>query len=285
MSVRSVLFLAAAFLIASGCGAEGDDEALPVGDSGDCLAAWNRPENEENRARIVAEGEFEVASYGRFHQIADFPQGTSDDDLANAEKEGCSYLFHTDHRYLTLGGIWEGGELRWGMPPPVSGTWSPEQDANAVDNAEVRADGTLSKRPPAAPPGDPPPTAPREPPPPAWIETKRGSFWLGYSTFCWRTSGCVDYVAPSCEADERSVPKLVLDRGEIVHAHLGFMARDVLLAKVAEGPLERIEPALVPEPDRVVWRVESEGSFHLVAAARRDQGGGDASYVACVEFT
>jgi hypothetical protein len=284
--VRVLLPPLLALILAAGCGAGDDDAALPMSQR-DCFALWNGPGNEENRARVAEEAKFDVASASRFVQTVDYGEGASEEDLANAEGEGCSYLFHTDHRYLTFSGLWESDKFRWGTPPTISGSWSPEQDANARDNADVSPDGTLRKRPPPAPPTEPPPTVgPLEPPPPAWIETKRGSFWLGYSTFCWQ-SGCVDYLAPSCDAEERFVPTLVLDRGEIVHAHLGFMPRAVRLAAIPEdrsaAPVA-IDHRLLPTSDEVVWRAEDDGPFHLMATARRGEGGADASYVACVQF-
>jgi hypothetical protein len=277
--VRVLLLLGLVLVVATGCGGDDDDEPLPFTGASDCFAVWNGPGNEENRARIAGEAEFDVAVVGHFAQISDFGEGADESDVADAEREGCSYLFHTDHRYLTFSGTWAGDELRWDTPATISGPWSPEQDANAEDNAEVAADGTLQKRPPPAPPSEPPPTVGGlEPPPPAWIETSRGRFWLGYSTFCWE-SGCADFIAPSC-SDERDVPKLVVDRGEIVHAHLGFTPRRVSLVEVP-GQRE-IAHRLVPTPEDVVWRVDRAGPFALTATAKR--GAGEASYVACIEL-
>lgn len=121
----------------------------------------------------------------------------------------------------------------------------------------------------AAPPSGPRPSSPAGGPPPAWLETERGSFWLGQSTFCWDGT-CADYVAPSCDSEH--VPKIAVRRGELVRAHLGFEPREVSLTYFPGGASGGTDPA---------WRVEREGAFSLFAVAKE---GGDASYVACLEL-
>ena len=133
----------------------------------------------------------------------------------------------------------------------------------------------------AAPPGEPKvAVADLEGPPAAWLETERGSVWLGFSTFCWKTA-CADYVAPSCAA-QRHVPRIVVRRGELVTAHLAFTPRKLTLTYFLDG-----EPTSEPPHQRLratkepAWRVEREGAFSLSAVA---DAGGDASYVGCFSF-
>lgn len=125
----------------------------------------------------------------------------------------------------------------------------------------------------AAPPVGPPPSAGNlKTPPPAWVETERGSRWLGFSTFCW-VSGCADYIRPRC-GDEHT-PTLRLRRGERVRFHVGFAPKEVSLT----AGNQRVYNF---KPERIVaWRSTSTGAFSLFIRAKR---GGDASYVACVRF-
>ena len=123
-------------------------------------------------------------------------------------------------------------------------------------------------------PADPAPEVqgvPGDSPPPAWLETERGSFWLGYSSFCWGGT-CADYIAPSCD-EPKHTPKLVLRRGETVTAHLAFEPTRVELP-LPHGA-RKLEPSRTPS-----WRVDREGTFSLFTVAPD----GDASYVACVTF-
>jgi hypothetical protein len=127
----------------------------------------------------------------------------------------------------------------------------------------------------AAPPSGPRPSGPgANGPPPAWLETEGGSFWLGYSTFCWGGT-CADYVAPSCDSEH--VPKIAVRRGERVTAHLGFEPREVSLTFFPGGESGG-QPSGGRNPS---WRVERAGAFALFAAPKE---GGDASYVACLEL-
>jgi hypothetical protein len=208
--------------------------------------------------------QFEVAEVLSFVRHWDFGPSATEADFASAWVEGCSYVFHTDHRFLGINGTWEDGQLRW-ETSRHSGAWNLERAAGTHNNAALTADGSLRERPPASPPVDPPPKADTlQAPPPAWIETKRGSFWLGYST---------------------DGPKLRLGRGEIVRAHLGFVPRWVRVTAFPEPsstPQELDHHRHFPTSDEVVWRVDRAGAFALTAAT--DGEGGDASYVACVEL-
>jgi hypothetical protein len=129
----------------------------------------------------------------------------------------------------------------------------------------------------AMPPSQAPPaTGKLNSPPPAWVETSRGSHWLGYSSFCWGTS-CVDFIAPRC--GEQHTPTLRLRHGETVRFHLGFHPTELGLAFVGgNGGGVQHRPELSRSP---TWQVERAGAFSLFARAQ----GGDASYVACIRFT
>jgi hypothetical protein len=257
-----------------GCGSSPAPEQSPAASApGDCFAAWNAGGNESNRRWVAREG-FRAARVEEFVQIADFAEGAPEGERATGRAEGCSYLFHTDTRFASVSGTWEGERIRWGALPGLSGRWSSQHQA-PPDNARVLADGTLGENGQARPPADLPRAvgAGLDGPPPAWLETDHGSFWLGFSSFCWK-SGCADYVAPSCD-DARHVPRIIVDRNEFVTAHFGFEPREVSFSYVS-GPGARLPPSEEP-----VLRVEFEGAVVLFAAAN---GGGDASYAACFEF-
>ena len=111
--------------------------------------------------------------------------------------------------------------------------------------------------------GPAPKTGPNRPPA-AWIETKAGRWWLGFSSYCWGHV-CADMMAPDCS--QQSVPSLTVDQGETVRAHLGY------------APVEAsVENADAKLDDRTVtWRINEPGPFLLFTRGR----GGDASYVGC----
>lgn len=122
----------------------------------------------------------------------------------------------------------------------------------------------------ASPPKTPAPEA-RAGPPPAWLETHAGSRWLGFSSYCWTRLGesvstCADAAMPKCS--QRSVPKLSVEKGETVRAHLGYKP-----SKAA------VDDMRVKVNGRTVsWRIEKGGPFVLFAQAPRNN---DASYVGC----
>jgi hypothetical protein len=131
-----------------------------------------------------------------------------------------------------------------------------------------------------APPATPKPTlgSMSDGPPAAWLETESGSFWLGYSSYCWGTV-CADFIGPSCD-DAKHTPKIALRRGELVTAHLEFEPTELGLSYFAGtgGPVdsqEKLEPSRMPS-----WRAERDGPFSLFTRVQ----GGDASYVACATF-
>jgi hypothetical protein len=130
-----------------------------------------------------------------------------------------------------------------------------------------------------AEPAGPPPTVGDEVsagPPPAWIETEDGSYWLAYSSYCWKTT-CVDYVAI---ADRDDVPTVPVREGELVRFHLGFEPSELSLSY---GSTDLGIPQ--PRAERVAeWRATIEGGLWLFARAATGQGGADASYVVRLVF-
>jgi hypothetical protein len=128
------------------------------------------------------------------------------------------------------------------------------------------------------PPGQPPPAIGNlAAPPPAWVETARGSRWLGYSSFCWGTT-CADFSAPRC-GDVGHTPTLRLRRGETVRFHLGFLP--VELGLTFFGRDSRLKGYRLALRRTAAWHVDQRGVFSLFARAKAD---GDASYVGCVRF-
>jgi hypothetical protein len=111
--------------------------------------------------------------------------------------------------------------------------------------------------------GPAPKTGPKGPPA-AWIETKAGRRWLGFSSYCWGNV-CADAAAPRCS--QQSVPSLTVDQGETVRAHLGY-APDEASVEDAHAKLDG---------RTVTWRVERPGPFLLFTRG----SGQDASYVGC----
>lgn len=130
----------------------------------------------------------------------------------------------------------------------------------------VTACGSSSASPPTTPAPDG-----RVGPPPAWLETKAGSHWLGFSSYCWNRAGedvvtCADAVAPKCS--QQSVPKLSVEKGETVRAHLGYAPR-----KAAVDDMR-----LKVDGRTVSWHILRGGPFVLFAQGPRKN---DASYVGC----
>ena len=123
----------------------------------------------------------------------------------------------------------------------------------------------------ASPPTSPAPSASTDGPPPAWLETRAGSRWLGFSSYCWNRLGedfvsCSDAAAPKCS--QRAVPKLSVDEGETVRAHLGYAPSKAT-----------VDDMRVKVDGRTVsWRVARGGPFVLFAKGPRRN---DASYVGC----
>lgn len=128
---------------------------------------------------------------------------------------------------------------------------------------------------PPAPPGPPQSVGA---PPRAWVETERGSRWLGYSSYCWRGGLCVDFVGPSCE-DHGHTPRLVLRKGEHVRFHLGFDPRQISLAFSPSATTPAAKPVALTVSRTPSWLANRAGAFTLFAASK---GGGDASYVGCI---
>lgn len=128
----------------------------------------------------------------------------------------------------------------------------------------------------ASRPQGPPPGARDNRPPGAWIETKAGTLWLGFSSSCWshqegnmRARMCADFIAPEC--GQKGVPDVKVNVGETLRAHLGFTPTGASVGNAKEQLEGRV----------LEWPVEQAGAFSLFAKAN---GGDDASYVGCLVF-
>lgn len=142
-SGRLAVMVSAALL--TGCGGAAQPEARrAAAPARDCLAAWNASGNEANRRRVADEG-FEAARVDEFVQIGYLAEGASEQQRGEARREGCSYLFHDDRRFMSVSGTWQGGGMRWGVLPELTGSWSAEQEASADDTARVLPDGRLGE--------------------------------------------------------------------------------------------------------------------------------------------
>jgi hypothetical protein len=121
-------------------------------------------------------------------------------------------------------------------------------------------------------PGGHPPSAGKSGPPPAWLETRAGRHWLGFSSYCWshregasRTGVCADTAAPKCS--QQSVPSLTVANGERVRAHLGY--------DVEQASVENTQSKL--KGRTVEWRIRRPGLFLLFTKGRP----GDVLYTGC----
>ena len=268
--------LLASCIVLAGCGAGSETSGnaskrgAPASSEQGCFGAWNAAENQVNRERVAREG-YEIARVGLSRTFADPPApGTS------GTSEGCGFLFHSDERHLSFAGDWNDWEIR-NLRPTLEGPWSDQQQRNSPDNALVDTEGQVERI-----------TGPRKPmargsgvPPPAFVETTRGSYWLGYSSFCWRALRCADFVVPSC-SDGAHVPTLDLHAGEVVRFVLPFRPRSVTLTFHAEQvrgdedpDQRRLTPRRVTE-----WTVDRSGAFAL--SARAEAFAGEAGYAACI---
>jgi hypothetical protein len=118
-------------------------------------------------------------------------------------------------------------------------------------------------------PGSPPPSlgAGTKGPPPAWIESKTRSWWLAYSSYCWKTT-CADFLPPQGRPD---LPAISVRRGLPLRLHLGFRPRQLSIS--VNGKQTRLAAAQVAQ-------FKPSGSGIVIVSARPAAGGGDASYVA-----
>jgi hypothetical protein len=127
------------------------------------------------------------------------------------------------------------------------------------------------------PPAAAPPETVAGQPPRAWVETRSGSHWLGYSTYCWtrrapkgEVGTCADAITPTCE--DPQVPKVPVEQGETLRAHLGF--------KPVEASVLGRESTLSGQT--LEWQVDAPGTFVVFARAK---SGNDASYAGCTVLT
>jgi hypothetical protein len=114
-------------------------------------------------------------------------------------------------------------------------------------------------------------------PPRAWVETRSGNHGLGYSTYCWTRRAakdevvtCADAITPTCQRPQ--VPKVPVEQGETLRAHLGF-------TPVEASVLGR-ESTL--NGRTVEWRLDAPGTFVVFARAK---SGNDATYAGCAVLT
>jgi hypothetical protein len=122
-------------------------------------------------------------------------------------------------------------------------------------------------------PASPPPKlgAGTKGPPPAWIESRTRSWWLAYSSYCWKTT-CVDFIPPQNRPD---LPTIFVRRGSALRLHLGFRPRE--LSITVQSGHNRKQTKLRAEP---VARFTPSRSGLLTVFARPATAGGDATYVA-----
>jgi hypothetical protein len=137
--------------------------------------------------------------------------------------------------------------------------------------------------PPALQPAPPGPPKPRiagipDGPPPAWLETERGGFWLGFSSYCWGTA-CVDFIAPSCR-DPKHTPRIILRPGERVTAHLPFNPTELGLSLLPRTGTSRSHERKLRVSRVPTWVANQPGTYVLFARAKN----GVASYVACIRL-
>ena len=115
-------------------------------------------------------------------------------------------------------------------------------------------------------------------PPKAWVVTSSGRHLLGYSTYCWTTSGasvCADSLAPTCTG-VAAAPTIFVRRGERIRFELGFAPRSVSVSVGRNGRAQDLRPTRRP-----TWRATRAGPLILFVDAKTN---GDASYVACIVF-
>jgi hypothetical protein len=112
-------------------------------------------------------------------------------------------------------------------------------------------------------------------PPPAWIESRARSWWLAYSSYCWKTT-CADFIPPQNRQD---LPVLSVRRGAPLRLHLRFTPSRLSVAiGLGDNAFERRLKST-----RVNLFVPPRGGLLFVSAQRT--GGGDASYVARIEVS
>jgi hypothetical protein len=133
----------------------------------------------------------------------------------------------------------------------------------------------VARGPAGAPPGPPPVLrGATDGPPPAYVATTRGSTWLSFSSYCWKST-CADFIPATCT--DRGIPKLYLRRGEVIHFHLGFKPKEVWIG------FKRSTQSL-PAARTSTWRVRRSGFFGLGARVRVGSANYSASYSGCIRF-
>jgi hypothetical protein len=138
-SLVAIGLLAVAISLA-GCGGTSSKISRSSNGSRDCFGVWNDASNKAGQSTVA--GRFSIANVSEWRAEA----GGGTVNLGGPASEGCGYLFHTSTAYLTISGVWNGKAIRWGVPPPIHGSWSAQQQAAVSNNAAVDADGLLSRR-------------------------------------------------------------------------------------------------------------------------------------------
>lgn len=111
-------------------------------------------------------------------------------------------------------------------------------------------------------------------PPPAWIESRTRSWWLAYTSFCWKTS-CVDFIPPERRED---LALIRVRRGASLRLHLGFTPAK-LSVSIGTGSGTGIRQL---QRKRTVTFTPWRSGFVFVSA--RASTGGDAAYVARIRL-
>jgi hypothetical protein len=126
-----------------------------------------------------------------------------------------------------------------------------------------------------APPGPPPVLrGATDGPPPAYVATSRGSTWLSFSSYCWKST-CADFIPVTCA--DKGIPKLYLRRGEVIQFHFGFKPKEVWIG------FKRSTQSL-PAARSSTWRVGHSGFFSLGARVRVGGANFSASYIGCIRL-
>ncbi len=134
MRVLPAFALAAALVLAAGCGSTSAPEGAPSTAAEppgrDCLAWWNTAGNKDNRARLVETG----------YRVGSVSGWTAEAAGDGSASEGCGYLFHDDDGYVSFSAHWEGDRLVWDPNQTQTGPWSPEQELGGYSSSHLVAD-------------------------------------------------------------------------------------------------------------------------------------------------
>jgi hypothetical protein len=127
-------------------------------------------------------------------------------------------------------------------------------------------------------PPEPPPVLKghNDGPPPAYVVTSRGSTWLAFSSYCWKST-CADFIPALCT--DKGIPKLYLGRGEVIHFHVGFQPKSRSVWIGFKRGMQSL-----PATRTIAWRVRHGGFFSLGARVRVGSANFSASYSGCIRL-